>query len=472
MCGVGWSACWRNRRAPVRNPSASLAGAAPAAIMAGMMRFRFRTRCAIGALTLAVAWIGCDRPPPQAPADTRVVPAPDAPPAATSAAPQPATTAEMPPDSTAPSGPPAPADPSPADILVAEARTALTHGELESAFRKFDAALAADPRHERALIEYVDALLRIGETGRALVLAEGIAERNPDSAVAQRVHGMTEEKMGRMADAETAFRRALELNANDAETHYGLGVTLFRQRKFDDAGRHYERATQLDGRRAPYWNNWGCALLEAGQYPDAATKLRRALEINPQDAVAWSNLGSALERSGDRHDAIDCFVRATTLEPAYARAHQRLVQVLMDLGLYVEAVDRLQHAATVIPGPERVGMANQMALIRAACPDNSLRDPALAVRIGEGLIRDTEQRSFEAYDTLGIALAATGEFERAIAAADTALELCGQFNVPESMVAPIRARRAGYVEGRAYFLPELAPAERPPGVSTAPAQGP
>src|SRR6185503_14738217 len=54
--------------------------------------------------------------------------------------------------------------------------------------------------------------------------------------------GTTLLEEGRVNDSILCYRRALELNAEDEETHFNLGVAHTRLGKLDQAARHYREA--------------------------------------------------------------------------------------------------------------------------------------------------------------------------------------------------------------------------------------
>ena len=68
----------------------------------------------------------------------------------------------------------------------------------------------------------------------------------------------------RYAEAESAYRKAIDLNPSDATTYYNLGNLL--------SDEHFKR------------------------YDEAESAFRKAIELNPSDAKAYSNLGILLKK--------------------------------------------------------------------------------------------------------------------------------------------------------------------------------
>jgi Flp pilus assembly protein TadD len=56
---------------------------------------------------------------------------------------------------------------------------------------------------------------------------------------------MVEGAAGRMADAEKAFREAVNRDGKDAEYAYNLGLALLRQGKREEAGALFRKSAEL-----------------------------------------------------------------------------------------------------------------------------------------------------------------------------------------------------------------------------------
>lgn len=342
-------------------------------------------------------------------------------------------------------------EPFDAGTRVALATAEFGLGRAPAALDELDSALGLDPGCLPALTMLTQHYLSAGCPDDAVAAAQRAAAARPRSAALHALLGSTLDQAGRAAEAEQAFRRAVELDGGDARARYGLGVVLFRQGKYDAAIEQYQAAVAADASLAHYWNNLGCALLELQRDGDAARAFRQALTLDPRDALAWSNLGSALERSGDRKGAIESYERAVAIEPGYARAHQRLAQAMIAAGRYADAYAHLNNAAAMVAADQRLGMANLVARLLAAAPVDTLRNAAQARRIAESLVRQTQEQSFEAYDTLAMACAEAGDFDAALRAIEQALRLVEKFE-SETLRAELQARRELYRQKKPYRL--------------------
>jgi tetratricopeptide (TPR) repeat protein len=223
--------------------------------------------------------------------------------------------------------------------------------------------------------------------------------------------------------------------------------------------------------------------VEAGDLERSAAHFAASLRLRPTSASAHFNLGTALLGRGMRDEAARHLRDALDLDPTYARAHRSLAllfqqegrldeaareygealrwdsgdpEALYSLGLVLEsqrksaeAIERLQQSLQARPDWPPALVA--LAWVRATSSNDALRRPAEAVRLAERAVELTQSRDLAALDTLAAALAATGQFERAVTAAEAAAALASSSGHPAA--AAIRDRLARYRRGLPYREP-------------------
>lgn len=180
---------------------------------------------------------------------------------------------------------------------------------------------------------------------------------------------------GRLAEAETLYRRFLDGVPDDAGANHNLGILLAQKGRPDEGLPHSQRATELAPHQVHHWISYAemlCAtgrpadaqgILEAakkrglrdqaleqamariagarpspaaglltdairlhqtGQFEQAAKAYRKVLALQPGLAEVHCNLGSALEARGDSEQAKAAFEQALVLAPNLASAHFNL----------------------------------------------------------------------------------------------------------------------------------------------------
>ncbi len=109
---------------------------------------------------------------------------------------------------------------------------------------------------------------------------------------------------GRWAEAEAELRKALEIDPDQGDWHYNLGVTLERSGRFAEALASYEQASRLLPDALDARVSAGVACVQLGRWGDAASWLETALDLDETCEGAWAALIDA--RAGmSEHDAAE-----------------------------------------------------------------------------------------------------------------------------------------------------------------------
>ena len=106
------------------------------------------------------------------------------------------------------------------------------------------------------------------------------------------------------AEAESAYRSALQLDSQHADAHLNLGRLLHESGRLGEAESHYRAAAELATHDPTGWFNLGVLFEDTDRLADAADAYRRAIAIDPLSADAHYNLGGVYERIGRPQEAI------------------------------------------------------------------------------------------------------------------------------------------------------------------------
>ena len=124
--------------------------------------------------------------------------------------------------------------------------------------------------------------------------------------------------------AEEAYKKSIEVKADDAAAYNGLATVYNAQRKFDLAAQASAKATELSGNlsasggaggSAEAQFNQGVIFWNAGKIADAKKAFEAAIQANPNHAEAHYQLGMALVNEGNMAGAATEFETYTKLAP-------------------------------------------------------------------------------------------------------------------------------------------------------------
>ena len=221
-----------------------------------------------------------------------------------------------------------------------------------------------------------------------------------------------------------------------------------------DAVRHFRAAAHLEPDSAPSHFNLGTALTVAGDYESAVLEYQRALSIRKDYPQAHNNLASIFLQTGKVAAALSHLNEAIRLDPKNAQAQYNAGIASLRQGRHAEAIDHLKRAVQLTP--DATSALVDLAWLLAAVPEESLRDPGLAVRLAERAVATTNHRDPSALDALAAAQASNNDFARAVDTADAALALVPRNPdaVTSTLASAMTARRDGYRRKQAFRLPQ------------------
>lgn len=148
----------------------------------------------------------------------------------------------------------------------------LRDGDVSSALKWLNAAIAADPSYAPAWVERARARERSDLLDDALSDLERATQLDSSSVDALLETGVVMQKLGRHEEAGRFYRHALALDPDRLETLNNLADVAFRERRPEEAKRYLTRALAVD----PDFPN---ALYGLGVYYELAGDIPRAIEL-------------------------------------------------------------------------------------------------------------------------------------------------------------------------------------------------
>ncbi|MEO1717185.1 MAG: tetratricopeptide repeat protein [Planctomycetota bacterium] len=169
----------------------------------------------------------------------------------------------------------------------------------------------------------------------------------------ERAHELYE--LGRWDEAESALRKAIEVNPYQAEWHFNLGLTLAAAGRGEAARTAFERAHELgDGLEVQACLEISALLLDADRPEDARPWLEEALRRDSSSVDAHVQLIDVHALASRHEEAELHFYLAIQLDPENASAFSTLAESLIDRRKLERAIWCLQQASKIDPSLPRV----------------------------------------------------------------------------------------------------------------------
>jgi Flp pilus assembly protein TadD/lysophospholipase L1-like esterase len=202
---------------------------------------------------------------------------------------------------------------------------------------------------------------------RALAAAEALGKAPPNYARVHNRMGTELLKQGKLAEAETQFKKALRADPTYAGAYNNLGITCERLGREREAHTQFEQAVRFRPDFTHALFNLARSLMNKGDISQAVTHLQQTIRIDPNHIGALNMLGTALGRQQKFAEARVHLERAVRIDPGNAQAHNNLGAVYAAQGHLRQALSQFETALRLDPGdPEIIENINR---VKAALPE-------------------------------------------------------------------------------------------------------
>ncbi|PYL15328.1 MAG: hypothetical protein DME30_11615, partial [Verrucomicrobia bacterium] len=268
--------------------------------------------------------------------------------------------------------------------------------------------------------------------------------KNPSCWMAYNNLGVVQFEKGNIDDAIDKYEQSLRLHPDYPEARYNLGSALLHHGRIDEAIRECEEVLKLQPNDADAHVVLGNAFLAKHDLDVATSHYEKALALSQDDYQAHYNLGRVLQAKGETSKAVLEYVKALELEPALTDARLNLGNIFLEQRREREALDQYEKALTGSPRSARV--QNNLAWLLATTSEKALRNGPRALRLAISATRTFSDQDPSALQALAAAYAENVQFDKAIAAAEVALQLArerGETAQAEELEREIRLYQAG-----------------------------
>ncbi|MEO1199741.1 MAG: tetratricopeptide repeat protein [Pseudomonadota bacterium] len=164
-------------------------------------------------------------------------------------------------------------------------------------------AYERDPDDPKTAVAYAESLDALGRTDHAMQILAATVARSPNSPDLMAAHGRLLARNGDAVRAASALQKAEALGATDWRTQSALGAALDQVGRHADAQQRYQRALRQQPNSASILSNYGLSQALAGDLSAAETTLRRASSLPGSDVRVRQNLALVLGLQGKFNEA-------------------------------------------------------------------------------------------------------------------------------------------------------------------------
>jgi tetratricopeptide (TPR) repeat protein len=236
--------------------------------------------------------------------------------------------------------------------------------------------LKEDPDNEPAIEQLTQLLLDEGKAPEAIALLEDVTKRSPSPAMLDLL-GDAYTQSHDLPNAETAYRKAVELDPSELSHQRGLGQTLMAEEKYPEALEVYQKLTDLMPDDADVYLRMAQIYRELHQLGKAEDNLVKARQYAPGSLEVMYNEAMLYQAQGRNEDAIRVLSDAVTgikgqtaglpsRSRSLAILYQQLGQLYRDSQNYQAAIFTYQELGRLGEEEDRRARLLIMDIYRAA----------------------------------------------------------------------------------------------------------
>ncbi|MGV6803497.1 MAG: tetratricopeptide repeat protein [Ruegeria sp.] len=246
----------------------------------------------------------------------------------------------------------------------------LLSADLLEQLEQYDLAVAAYRKVPPSSSDYhvaelgrAEILGQSGKTDAAVEVLENLSARQPNLPSVHVALADLQRRQENYAEAVVSYDKAIELTETDSDgnwfLHYARGICHERLKNWDQAESDFRRALELNPDQPQVLNYLGYSLVERHEKLDEALDMiERAVAVRPDSGYIVDSLGWVLFRLGRYDEAVDHMERAVELMAVDPVVNDHLGDVYWAVGRMREAEFQWRRALSFIDPEDTDGEAD------------------------------------------------------------------------------------------------------------------
>ncbi|MEI6913910.1 MAG: tetratricopeptide repeat protein [Armatimonadota bacterium] len=154
---------------------------------------------------------------------------------------------------------------------------------------------------------------------------------------------------GKSAEAKVYAETLEQLNPNDPNPQFALGLLAMQQKKFQDAAYRFRRVIEISPKNPMAWMNLGLAEVNRKHFKEASEAFTKASALNPGDPRPKAMLAEVARRSGDLPTAAKAYQSLVSANPNDPMARTQYGMILEQQKKNKEAIVQYKKAVSLNP---------------------------------------------------------------------------------------------------------------------------
>lgn len=317
----------------------------------------------------------------------------------------------------------------------------------DRAIQNYEKALALDEKLTDVYAPLGLLYFQKGDIANADQYLSKAAALDPSNADVQYYLGLVRYKQNKNEEAIAAIKQSLKTNPDSAEAHYYLGETYDRLNRDQESLAEYNRAVQLDPNYVEAWFDLGVANYNRGRFEEAINAYKQVLKLKNDYGEAHANLADVYRQmamkskdqqkkrelyglAGGEYSIAAVLIKNNPQDEAEIYSNWGFVLGRMEN--WDASIDRLNKANTLNPAASDYSNIGWAHLNSALLDKQNKRESEARTKLEKG--KAALQKAVElnsklsaAYVNLGMLSSELGEFQAAVNALQTALQLRGDY---------------------------------------------